>query len=169
MDARRYMTLDQWGLWTWGKQLLLSFILDTHKTLQREFYLKARFLSVRFPSLILHKLKKPHFQEKKKMRLPTVTSFHSNHWSRHWKWTRFVPSEDLLSFTFLVKREEHSVFPAAHGHFSLSLKKEKRVTGAIDLRAFNSVIIRQNVCSGGKYIIALVNLLFKQLKHTHKA
>ena len=56
-----------------------------------------------------------------------------------------MPSEDLLSFTFLVKREEHSVFPAAHVHFSLSLKKEKGDTGAIDLIAFNSVIIRMCV------------------------
>lgn len=155
------------GIVNVGKRVLLSFILDTHKNLQEGTYLKARFLSV-VPSWIWHKLKKPHFSRKKKCACPQlhpftpITGVDTEN--------RQSTLRDLLSFTFLVKREEHSVFPKLHTQSIFSVLKEgKEVTGAIDLRAFNSVIIRQNVCLGGKYIIALVNLLFKQLKHTHKA
>ena len=84
---------------------------------------------------------------RKKTCLFTLRPFHFSHWSRHWKLTCSVPSEGLLLHISCEKRGALSV-PAAHGHFSLSLKEEKGVTGAIDLIAFNLVIIRQNVCLG---------------------
>lgn len=45
--------------------------------------------------------------------------------SLHWKLMCSVPSGDLLGFTPLVERGEHSVFPTAPGHSSLNSQRRK--------------------------------------------
>lgn len=146
---------------------ILSFHSGHKKNLQRESSLKVSFLSVRFHPEFDGSWRS-HIFRKKKMCLFPFTFLHSNHWRRHWKLTCSVPSEDLLSFTPLVKKRGALSVPSCTWPSFSVLTEEKGVTGTIDPTAFHLVIIRQDVCFGGRYVIAL-NLLFHCLKHTHKA
>lgn len=161
------MTLDQWGRWSWGKQLFLSFILDTQES-SEETLPKGWLFFSRVSTWNLTGVKEATFSRKNVSVLPSVPP-HSNHWRSHWKLMCFVPSWDCAGFPSFLWKTEALDDPNCAWPFSSVLGEEKGVMGTVDATAFQVVIMRQNVCFRRQVDICISYLISNHSKHAHGA
>ena len=150
IDALCYMTLDQGGLWMWGKQL--SFILDTQAS-PEEILPEGQLSFSKASNLNLTRSWRSHmFKEKRACSTICVCVY-------IYIYIPFLQSLEkplkihvlcallglLRLHSFCEKRGTPSVPNCTWPFFSV-LAEKKGVIGTIDSRAFHLVVIRQNVC-----------------------